>query len=197
MKMFISSGQEQDRLFRAIETVPTVQAKAEWCFRWFDRDGCSFATRLIAFAIVEGVFFCSSFAAIYWFRQRGILPGLCFSNELIARDETMHMRFACLLYSELQEKVTDSEIYEMLDEAVELEKAFFSGEWVSLASEWDAVDGLLDALCTPVIGLNASLMSDYIEYVADSLLANLCLAAYYNKQNPVGGRLCHRSLMIN
>ena len=134
MKVFVPSGQEQDLLFRAIETVPTVQAKADWCFRWFDREGCSFTTRLVAFAIVEGVFFCSSFAAIYWFRQRGLLPGLCFSNELIARDETMHMRFACLLYSELQDKLPDADIYEMLDEAVELEKAFFSGEcpWSAL-----------------------------------------------------------------
>ena len=88
----------------------------------------SFSTRLVAFAIVEGVFFCSLFAAIYWFHQRGVLPGLCFSNELIARDENMHMRFACLLYAELQVKLPRSEIYAMLDEAVALEKSFFSGK---------------------------------------------------------------------
>ena len=113
-------------MFRAIDTVPTVRAKALWCFKWFGSSGRPFASRLIAFAIVEGVFFCSSFAAIYWFRQRGILPGLCFSNELIARDEHMHMRFACLLYAELQDKLSHSEIYKMLDEAVALEKSFFS-----------------------------------------------------------------------
>ena len=128
VRLFVAIADEQRRLFRAIETVPTIQAKAQWCFRWFNRNECSFASRLIAFAIVEGVFFCSSFAAIYWFRQRGILPGLCFSNELIARDENMHMRFACLLYSELQEKMSTTDIYAMLDEAVLLEKAFFSGE---------------------------------------------------------------------
>ena len=132
----------------------------------------------------------------YWFRQRGVLPGLCFSNELIARDETMHMRFACLLYSELQEKVAESDIYEMLDEAVELEKAFFSGEFVSLVPERAADDILLDALCTPVIGLNASLMGEYIEYVADCLLENLCLPIYYNKENPVGARVSHHTLRI-
>ena len=128
IKLFVSTGDEQDQLFRAIETVPTVKAKAQWCFKWFDSAGRSFASRLVAFAIVEGVFFCSSFAAIYWFRQRGVLPGLCFSNELIARDENMHMRFACLLYAELQVKLPRSEIYAMLDEAVALEKSFFSGK---------------------------------------------------------------------
>lgn len=128
VKLFLPPGDAQDRLFRAIETVPTVQAKARWCLRWFDSGNQSFATRLVAFAIVEGVFFCSSFAAIYWFRQRGLLPGLCFSNELIARDENMHMRFACLLYAELREKLSRADIYTMLGEAVELEKAFFSGE---------------------------------------------------------------------
>ena len=122
MQLFINSGEEQDRLFHAIETVPTVRAKAQWCFKWFDYRSRSFASRLVAFAIVEGVFFCSSFAAIYWFRQRGLLPGLCFSNELIARDENMHMRFACLLYAELQEKLPLPEIYAMLAEAVTLEK---------------------------------------------------------------------------
>ena len=128
IKLFISTGGEQDRLFRAIETVPTIRAKARWSFRWFNKSDCSFASRLVAFAIVEGMFFCSSFAAIYWFRQRGILPGLCFSNELIARDEDMHMRFACLLYAELQVKLSQDEVYAMVDEAVNLEKAFFSGK---------------------------------------------------------------------
>ena len=130
VKLFVTPAAEQDRLFRAVETVPTVRAKAQWCFRWFNRHGRSFASRLIAFAIVEGVFFCSSFAAIYWFRQRGVLPGLCFSNELIARDENMHMRFACLLYAELQQQLPRAEIYAMLDEAVVLEKLFFSCECV-------------------------------------------------------------------
>ena len=131
VKLFITSRDEQDRMFHAIDTIPTVWAKAQWCFRWFGNSGRSFASRLVAFAIVEGVFFCSSFAAIYWIRQRGILPGLCFSNELIARDENMHMRFACLLYAELQDKLPPSEIYAMVDEAVVLEKSFFSCACVS------------------------------------------------------------------
>ena len=129
MKVFISSGQEQDRLFRAIETVPTVQAKAEWCFRWFDRDGCSFATRLIAFAIVEGVFFSSSFAAVFWVRQKGILPGLVQANTMIIRDEGLHVKFACLLYNEMGFTVDVSVVHEMVEEAVELEKQFFRGEF--------------------------------------------------------------------
>lgn len=114
-------------LFRAIETIPTVREKAKWCFKWLDRTAHPFAVRLIAFAIVEGIFFCSSFAAIYWFRSRGLLPGLCFSNELISRDESMHMRFACMLYSELLDSVAHEDIVQMVEEAVFLEKAFFSG----------------------------------------------------------------------
>lgn len=131
----MSDSQEQDQLFGAVDTVPAIRAKAEWCFGWFDRKGHSFASRLVAFAIVEGVFFCSSFAAIYWFRQRGLLPGLCFANELIARDEHMHMRFACLLYAELQSKLPQLEVYAMLDEAVALEKSFFECEYFSFSSK--------------------------------------------------------------
>ena len=190
MKLFIPIIGEQERLFRAIETVPTIEAKARWCFRWFDKSKFSFAVRLVAFAIVEGVFFCSSFAAIYWFRQRGILPGLCFSNELIARDENMHMRFACLLYAELQVKLHHADIYAMLDEAVSLEKAFFSGEYrYPFPTRFAEQDGIA-ALCTPFVDLNADLMADYIEYVADSLLAYLDLPPYYKTSNPV----CTRSL---
>ena len=127
VKLFIIDSSEQDRLFRAIETIPTVRDKAAWCFKWFDREAHPFVVRLVAFAIVEGIFFCSSFAAIYWFRGRGLLPGLCFSNELIARDEGMHMRFACLLYSELQLGMASGDILRMVEEAVMLEQAFFSG----------------------------------------------------------------------
>ena len=185
IRLFVSTIEEQERLFRAIETVPTIRAKAQWCFRWFNRSECSFASRLVAFAIVEGVFFCSSFAAIYWFRQRGVLPGLCFSNELIARDESMHMRFACLLYSELQVKLPRAEIYAMLDEAVSLEKAFFSGERGYPCSSGFADLCCIAALCTPLLGLNADLMGDYIECVADSLLAYLDVPPYYRTLNPV------------
>lgn len=127
VKLFITDPSEQQRLFRAIETIPTVREKASWCLKWFDRDAHPFVVRLVAFAIVEGIFFCSSFAAIYWFRSRGLLPGLCFSNELIARDEDMHMRFACMLYSQLDQSMSAHDIVEMVEEAVILEQAFFSG----------------------------------------------------------------------
>ena len=185
VKLFITTAGEQDHLFQAIDTVPAIRAKARWCFQWFNRSERSFASRLIAFAIVEGVFFCSSFAAIYWFRQRGILPGLCFSNELIARDENMHMRFACLLYTELQTKLAHADIYAMLDEAVSLEKAFFSGECRYPCSTRFTDQRGIAALPTPFVGLNASLMGDYIEYIADSLLAYLDIPPYYRALNPV------------
>ena len=186
IKLFVTSGSEQDRMFHAIDTIPTVRAKAQWCFKWFGGSGRSFASRLIAFAIVEGVFFCSSFAAIYWFRQRGILPGLCFSNELIARDENMHMRFACLLYGELQDKLPRSDIYAMLDEAVVLEKSFFHCEYVGSILRASFHSRGLAALRTPFLGLNAELMGEYIEYVADCLLAYLDIPPYYQTLNPVG-----------
>lgn len=133
IRLFVPDGDERDRLFRAIETIPTIRDKANWCFKWFNQTAHPFAVRLIAFAIVEGIFFCSSFAAIYWFRSRGVLPGLCFSNELIARDESMHMRFACVLYSELRSNVAEADIVGMVGEAVALEKAFFAGMRVPFA----------------------------------------------------------------
>ena len=186
VRLFAPTPDTRDQLFGAIETVPTVQAKADWCFKWFDRATRPFASRLVAFAIVEGVFFCSSFAAIYWFRQRGLLPGLCFSNELIARDENMHMRFACLLYAELRGKLPRADIHAMLDEAVALEKAFFAGACgISHFICPAVVDVSLDALHVPFLGLNASLMNEYIEYVADGLLVCLGMTPYYETPNPV------------
>ena len=128
LRLFIKDADEQARLFYVIETIPTVRAKTIWCFQWFNRDACPFSVRLIAFAILEGIFFCSSFAAIYCFRERGILPGLCFSNELIARDKYLHMRFACLLYAELRAGIPVPYIHKMVQEAVDLEKASFSGK---------------------------------------------------------------------
>ena len=132
MKLFIPDSSERERLFRATETRPTVKEKASWCSKWFNIDVHPFVVRLIAFAIVEGIFGCSSFAAIYWFRGHGVLPGLCFFNELLARDEAMHMWFACLLYSELQLGMASGDILRMVEEAVGLEKAFFAGSHSSL-----------------------------------------------------------------
>ena len=122
---------DEDRLhhlFRAVETIPSVGHKASWCLKWFDRVEYSFAVRVIAFAIVEGIFFSSSFAAIFWIRSRGILHGLCHSNELIMRDEGLHTEFACKLYRELAETVPVSVVHAMVSDAVELERAFFQCE---------------------------------------------------------------------
>ena len=113
-------------LFGAIDTIPSVKRKADWCLKWFDRTAHSFATRVIAFAIVEGIFFSSSFAAIFWIRARGLMPGLCHSNELIMRDEGLHMDFACRLYNVLDEKVDQKIIHQMVSDAVGLEQAFFA-----------------------------------------------------------------------
>lgn len=129
MKLFqfaVDEG-EQCRLQRLVEMKPASHAKFQWFFKWFEDGLYSFPQKLIALAIVEGIFPCSSFAAIYWIRQRGALPGLCFSNDLIARDEQSNVQFACLLHVELQEKVTSECAHAMVGEAVDLEKAFFSG----------------------------------------------------------------------
>lgn len=123
----ISDYAEQDRLLHGIETLPAVRRKAEWCLRWIEAEDADFATRLVAFAIVEGIFFSSSFAAIFWLRSRNLMPGLTHSNELIARDEGMHTSFACLLYHHLPSRVPIETIRSMVTEAVDLEHTFFSG----------------------------------------------------------------------
>ena len=124
----VADAGEQERLFSALSTMPAVAAKARWCIRWTSSTTTSFATRLAAFAIVEGVFFSSSFAAIFWMRSRGLLPGLCMSNELIARDEGMHTGFACLLWEELDRRTPREVIELMVVDAVTLEKEFFACE---------------------------------------------------------------------
>ncbi|PIL31869.1 hypothetical protein GSI_06573 [Ganoderma sinense ZZ0214-1] len=158
---------ELARLFGAAATIPTVRAKADWCLKWFDRSTMSFGHRLVAFAIVEGVFFSSSFAAIFWVKSRGMLPGLCHSNELIMRDEGQHVEFACALYGLLNEKLPIGVIHAMLLEAVALEKAFFQS-----------------ALPKALRGLNAVLMDQYVEYVADFLLWRLCVPLLFGQTNP-------------
>ncbi|KAI0689804.1 putative ribonucleoside-diphosphate reductase small chain B [Cerioporus squamosus] len=179
IEQLVTDADEQTRLFTALSTMPSVRAKAEWCFRWIGSADADFATRLIAFAIVEGVFFSSSFAAIFWIRSRGILPGLCMSNELIARDEGMHARFACLLNRHLHSKTPSHVVHSMLVEAVDLEHQFFEA-----------------ALPRGLNGMNAKLMRDYVEYVADFLLVELELPVLFGKRNPfpfmettaIGGR---------
>lgn len=163
---YISDKKEQDMLFHAVETVPSVKKKAEWALRWIDQG--SFAERLIAFAVVEGVFFSGSFCSIFWLKSRGLMPGLSFANQLIARDEGMHRDFACLLYRDhIINKFSEEKVYTIVREAVDLEKEF-----------------LLESLSVRLIGMNVGKMSRYIEYVADHLLVELGIPKIYHAENP-------------
>ena len=158
------AGDEKDMLLRAIETVPTVKEKAEWAMNWFDTSA-PFAQRLVAFMCVEGIFFSGSFCAIFWLKKRGIMPGLCFSNELISRDEGQHLEFAIALYHHLQLK-TDM-VQKIIRSAVAIEKKFIT-----------------EAIPCKMIGMDSEKMSQYIEYVADRLLKQLGHAPLWNSENP-------------
>lgn len=163
---YIKDPKEKDKLFNAIDTIPCVQQKAEWALKWIESD--SFAERIIAFAAVEGIFFSGSFCSIFWLKKRGLMPGLTFSNELISRDEGMHTDFACLLYNNhLVNKLSEERIREIIMDAVEIEKEFVT-----------------DALPVSLIGMNAKLMSQYIEFVADRLLQQLGCNKNYGAANP-------------
>ena len=163
---YIRDPDEKNHLFHAIQTVPVIQKKGNWAIKWINSDR-SFAERLIAFACIEGIFFSGSFCSIFWLKKRNLMPGLTFSNELISRDEGLHRDFACLVYSHLTNKLDENTILEIINEAVEIEKEF-----------------VCDALPVSLIGMNQHLMSDYIEFVADHLLATLGLPKFYNKANP-------------
>ena len=163
---YIKDTEEKDRLFNAIDTVPSVKKKAEWALKWINSD--SFAERLIAFAAVEGIFFSGSFCAIFWLKKRGLMPGLTFSNELISRDEALHCEFACLLHNKyIQNKVSEERIKEIICDAVEIEKEFIS-----------------DSLPVSLIGMNEKLMAQYIEFVADFWLVELGCSKVFNSENP-------------
>ena len=164
---YIKSPKEKDHLLNAIATVPCVQKKAKWALQWCDANHASFAERCIAFAAVEGIFFSGSFCAIFWLKKRGLMPGLCFSNELISRDEGLHCDFACLIYSKLLNPLPAERIYEIISHAVEIEKEFVQ-----------------DALPVELIGMNSNLMCQYIEFCADRLLVALDLPRHYNATNP-------------
>ncbi|KAG0434898.1 Ribonucleoside-diphosphate reductase small chain [Dictyocoela muelleri] len=164
---FITDSQEKKFLFNAITNIPTVAKKAEWAIRWIDDKNFPFATRIVAFACVEGIFFSGSFASIFWLKKRGLMPGLTFSNELISRDEGMHTDFACLLNKLLNNPCPGETVIKIVKEAVEIEHEFVS-----------------ESLPVSLIGMNAKLMCQYIEYVADCLLVNLELPKYYNTTNP-------------
>lgn len=162
---YIKEPAEKDYLFHAIDTVPCVKEKAEWALRWIEKG--SFAERLVAFAAVEGIFFSGSFCSIFWLKKRGLMPGLCFANELISRDEGLHCDFACLLYSQLQEKLDVQTVQQILSSAVQLEHEF-----------------VRNSLPVRLIGMNADLMCQYIEFVADRLMISLGVPRLYNATNP-------------
>lgn len=162
---YIKDPKEKQYLFNAIETVPCVKKKADWALRWIQNG--SFAERLVAFAAVEGIFFSGSFCSIFWLKKRGLMPGLTFSNELISRDEGLHCDFACLLYSMLQNKMTEEQVHTIIKDAVNCEHEFVT-----------------DALPVSLIGMNAKLMCQYIEFVADRLLVSLGYSKIYNATNP-------------
>lgn len=164
---YIKDVTEKTRLLTAIETVPCVQTKASWAMKWMNKNNSSFAERLVGFAAVEGIFFSGSFCAIFWLKKRGLMPGLCFSNELISRDEGMHCDFACLLFSKLVNKLPEERVREIIDGAVQIETLFIS-----------------EALPVELIGMNSKLMSQYIQFCADRLLVALGYSKYYNVLNP-------------
>jgi ribonucleotide reductase beta subunit family protein with ferritin-like domain len=164
---YIKDANEKDHLFKAIDTIPCVKQKADWALKWIENKDASFATRLVAFGAVEGIFFSGSFCAIFWLRERGLMPGLTFSNELISRDEGLHCQFAILLYSMLKNKLTQNEIHNLIGEAVQIEKNF-----------------IIDSLPCRLIGMNSELMSQYIEYVADRYIVQLGYEKLYNTKNP-------------
>ena len=163
---YVKDEAEKHELFHAIETFPAIKEKAEWALKWIDSD--SFAERLIAFAAVEGIFFSGSFCSIYWLKKRGLMPGLTFSNELISRDEGMHCDFAVHLHNNhLINKVPKTRITEILTNALDIERKFIT-----------------ESLPASLIGMNANLMTQYLEFVTDRLLVELGCDRVYNSSNP-------------
>jgi len=163
---YIKDQTEKMRLFSAFEEIEAIKKKADWAIKWINKKN-SFAERLVAFAAVEGIFFSGSFCAIFWLKKRGLMPGLTFSNELISRDEGLHCEFACLIYSHLVNKLKAETIYEIILDAVNIEKEF-----------------ICESLPVELIGMNAKLMSQYIEFVADRLIYQLGYNKHYKTQNP-------------
>lgn len=167
IETYIKDVDEKMRLFNAVENFPCIKKKADWAQKWIKDNRSGFATRLIAFACVEGIFFSGAFCSIFWLKKRGLMPGLTFSNELISRDEALHCEFAILLYSKLQNKVKKSKLHEIIKEAVEIETEF-----------------ICDALPCRLIGMNSQLMTQYIQFVADRLCLQLGYDKIYGVSNP-------------
>jgi ribonucleoside-diphosphate reductase subunit M2 len=167
IETYIKNTEEKYKLFHAIDNFPCIKKKSDWALKWIhDKQSC-FATRLVAFACVEGIFFSGAFCSIFWLKKRGLMPGLTFSNELISRDEALHCEFAVLLYSKLLNKLDKSQIYKIIKEAVEIETEF-----------------ICDALPCRLIGMNSDLMTQYIQFVADRLCLQLGYKKIFNVSNP-------------
>jgi len=167
IETYIKNAEEKDKLFRALENFECIKKKGDWAQKWIKDNRSGFATRLIAFACVEGIFFSGAFCSIYWMKKRGLMPGLTFSNELISRDEALHCEFAVLLYSKLVNKVKKSRVHEIIKEAVEIENEF-----------------ICEALPCRLIGMNSQLMTQYIQFCADRLCVQLGYDKIYNVGNP-------------
>ena len=166
IETYIKDKEEKGRLFNAITNFPCIKKKSDWAQKWIHDNRSSFATRLVAFACVEGIFFSGAFCSIFWLKKRGLLPGLTFSNELISRDEALHCEFALLLYSKLVKKIDKVRIHEIIKEAVEIETEF-----------------ICDALPCRLIGMNSQMMTQYIQFVADRLSVQLGYKKIYNVTN--------------
>jgi ribonucleoside-diphosphate reductase beta chain len=164
---YCKDDKEKTNLFKAIDNFPAIKEKADWGLKWIDNSNVSFAQRLIAFSIVEGVFFSASFCAIFWLKERGLLPGLSFANALISRDESLHTEFACMLYQYIDNRVPENIVHNMFKEAVDIEYRFIT-----------------ESLPVSLIGMNSNLMKDYICYIADRVLSMLGYDKLYNKANP-------------
>lgn len=164
---YIKQDEEKMKLFQALDNFDCIKKKADWAIKWINDKRSSFGTRLLAFACVEGIFFSGAFCSIYWLKKRGLMPGLTFSNELIARDEGMHTDFAVMLFKKLDKKPNKRKVYDIIKEAVEIEKEFICA-----------------ALPCRLIGMNSKLMSQYIEFVADRLVQQLGFPKIFNAENP-------------
>ncbi|CAK7269740.1 Ribonucleotide-diphosphate reductase (RNR), small subunit [Sporothrix epigloea] len=164
---YIKDPARRTYLFNAIETIPCIRKKADWALRWITDEESTFAQRLVAFAAVEGIFFSGAFSSIFWLKKRGLMPGLTFSNELISRDEGLHTDFACLLFSHLNNRPSKKVVEEIIVDAVKIEQEF-----------------LTEALPCALLGMNSTLMKQYIEFVADRLLVALGNEKVYRSTNP-------------
>jgi ribonucleotide reductase beta subunit family protein with ferritin-like domain len=167
IETYIKNEDEKMRLFQAIDHFPCIKKKSDWAQKWIKDNRTGFATRLVAFACVEGIFFSGAFCSIFWLKKRGLMPGLTFSNELISRDEALHCEFAILLYNKLVKKMPKNKIHELIKEAVDIETEF-----------------ICEALPCRLIGMNSKMMTQYIQFVADRLCLQLGYDKLYDVTNP-------------